>query len=43
MHELDTAGSADVLLGSATSDCVAFVAGGDVVQDDGSANRVRRR
>jgi hypothetical protein len=43
MHELDTAGGADVLLGSATSDCVAFVARGDVVQDDGSANHVRRR
>jgi hypothetical protein len=43
MDELDTAGGPDVLLGPDTSDCVAFVAAGDVVQDDGSANRVLRR
>ncbi len=42
-QELDTAGGADVLLGPATSDCVAIVAPGDVVVDAGSANRVTRR
>jgi hypothetical protein len=43
MHWLDTAGGADLHLGSTTSDCIAVVAPEDVVVDDGSANRVIRR
>ncbi len=40
MQELDTAGGPKLRLGPATSDCVAIVAPGDVVLDEGSANRV---
>jgi hypothetical protein len=43
MQELDTAGGPKLHLGSATSDCVAIVAAGDEVLDEGSANRVIRR
>jgi len=43
MERLDTGGGADLHLGPETSDCVAIVAPGDVVVDEGSANRVIRR
>ncbi len=43
MEDLDTAGGAHLHLGSSTSDCVAIVDPGDVVVDDGAANRVIRR
>ncbi|HSD67469.1 MAG TPA: hypothetical protein VLF95_12245 [Vicinamibacteria bacterium] len=40
--ELDTGNGPDLHLGSATSDCLAIVGPGDVVVDEGSANRVVR-
>ncbi len=40
MQELDAAGGPDVFLGPGTSDCVAIVAPGDVVANEGSANQV---
>ena len=40
---LETEGGPDLHLGSNTSDCVAIVGRQDLVQDDGSGNRVIRR
>jgi hypothetical protein len=40
---LDTGGGPDLRLGSSTSDCLAVVAGPDVVEDAGVANRIVRR
>ena len=43
MEDLDTGGGPKLQLGSGTSDCVAIVAPGDGVLDEGSANQVIRR
>jgi hypothetical protein len=43
VEELDTGAGPDLHLGPATSDCVAIVAPGDAVVDEGAANRVVRR
>jgi hypothetical protein len=43
MHGLDTGAGPDLHLGHDTSDCLAVVAAGDVVVDEGVANRVIRR
>lgn len=43
VRDLDTAGGPDLRLGSNTSDCLAVVGKHDLVQDDGSNNRVIRR
>jgi hypothetical protein len=42
MEGLDTGDGPDLHLGPATSDCLAIVAAGDVVVDEGAANRVIR-
>jgi hypothetical protein len=43
VRDLDTAGGPDLHLGSNTTDCLAVVGKHDLVQDDGSNNRVIRR
>jgi hypothetical protein len=43
VRDLDTAGGPDLHLGSNTADCLALVGKHDLVQDDGSNNRVIRR
>ena len=43
VRDLDTAGGPDLHLGSNTTDCLALVGKHDLVQDDGSNNRVIRR